>query len=138
MNRELFKHKMYMRIAKEISTMSRAKRLQVGAIIVKQDRIISLGYNGTPNGWPNECENENNETLKEVLHSESNTIAKLAKSNESGDGAIMYCTHQPCLDCAKLVFQSGIKEFYYNKPYRYKDGVEFLEKCNIIIKQLEI
>lgn len=122
----------YMDVAERFSQLSSAKRLQVGAIIVKNDRIISIGYNGMPSGWDNCCEHEG-KTKPEVLHAESNSIAKLARSPESGEGAALFVTHQPCIDCAKLIYQSGITEVYYANPYRCTAGVDFLEKSNIPI-----
>ena len=123
----------YMDVAETFAQCSSAKRLKVGAIIVKDDRIISIGYNGTPSGWDNVCEDGMNKTKPEVLHAESNAITKLAKSTESGDGAIMFCTHAPCLNCAKLIAQSGISEIYFREYYRDRDGVEFLGRCNVQI-----
>lgn len=125
--------KMYMEIAETVSKMSYAKRLQVGAIVVKDNRIISIGYNGTPSGWDNNCEDENNKTKPEVIHAEANSIMKLASSNESGKGAVMFLTHAPCIDCAKLIYGSGIIQVYYKHKYRDQSGVEFLKKCNVII-----
>jgi dCMP deaminase len=126
----------------------------VGAIVVKDDRIISIGYNGMPSGWDNNCEFEDvgfsdsvfgeSQTLisrglktrPEVLHAETNAIAKLAKSNESGLGATMFITHAPCLDCAKLVYQSGINTVYYRNSYRNEDGIHFLEKAGVKIGKI--
>lgn len=125
--------KMYMEIAETVSKMSYAKRLQVGAIVVKDNRIISIGYNGQPAGWDNNCEDENNKTKPEVIHAEANSIMKLASSNESGKGAVMFLTHAPCIDCAKLIYGSGIIQVYYKHKYRDQSGVEFLKKCNVII-----
>ena len=125
--------KMYMEIAETVSKMSYAKRLQVGAIVVKDNRIISIGYNGQPAGWDNNCEDENNKTKPEVIHAEANSIMKLASSNESGKGAVMFLTHAPCIDCAKLIYGSGIVQVYYKHKYRDQSGVEFLKKCNVII-----
>jgi len=125
--------KMYMEIAETVSKMSYAKRLQVGAIVVKDNRIISIGYNGTPSGWDNNCEDENNKTKPEVIHAEANSIMKLASSNESGKGSVMFLTHAPCIDCAKLIYGSGITQVYYKHKYRDQSGVEFLKKCNVII-----
>ena len=125
--------KMYMEIAETVSKMSYAKRLQVGAIVVKDNRIISIGYNGTPSGWDNNCEDENNKTKPEVIHAEANSIMKLASSNESGKGSVMFLTHAPCIDCAKLIYGSGIVQVYYKHKYRDQSGVEFLKKCNVIV-----
>ena len=139
----------HMAVAETYSQLSYARRLKVGAIIVKDDRIISIGYNGMPAGWDNNCEDEiapslpylysDGPTLKtkpEVLHAESNALAKLAKSSESGDGATLFVTHAPCLDCAKLVYQSGINSVFYRNAYRSEDGVRFLEKCNIEVRKI--
>lgn len=130
----------YMRTAHTFAELSSAQRLHVGAIIVKDDRIISIGYNGMPSGWSNTCEDVLEDgTLKtkpEVLHAESNAIAKLAKSNESGEGATIFVTHSPCLECAKLIFQSGIRQVFYNQEYRNSLGIDFLGKSGIEIQQL--
>lgn len=126
-----------MRVAHEYANLSSANRLQVGCIVVKDNRIISIGYNGMPTGWTNVCETEDNVTKPEVLHAETNAIAKLASTYESGKDASLFVTHQPCLDCAKIIYQSGIKEVYYAHTYRKTDGVEFLEKCGIKITQVE-
>ena len=134
----------YMDVAKRFSQLSTAKRLQVGAIIVKNDRIISIGYNGMPSGWTNECEDyygldfSGNPTLvtkPEVIHAEANAIAKLAKSTESGDGAVMFLTHAPCIDCAKQIYASGISKVYFGEQYRSSSGYEFLTKCNVKVEQ---
>ena len=135
----------YMKTAETFAECSTAIRLHVGAIVVKDDRIISIGYNGMPSGWDNNCEDElkwpNGEikfltTKPEVLHAETNAIAKLAKSNESGLGASMFITHAPCLDCAKLVYQSGINTVYYRNSYRNEDGIHFLEKAGVKIGKI--
>ena len=128
-----------MDVAERFAQLSSAQRLHVGAIVVKDDRIISIGYNGMPSGWDNTCENHIGfdkgepvlKTKPEVLHAETNAIAKLARSNESGLGADMFVTHSPCLDCAKLIYQSGIAAVYYKNEYRSTQGIEFLEKSNI-------
>jgi len=125
----------YMEIAKTFANLSSAKRLQVGAIVVKDDRIISIGYNGMPSGWDNVCEHEG-KTKPEVLHAETNAIAKLASSHESGKNATLLCTHAPCIDCAKLIYQSGITTVYYENEYRSKDGINFLKKSNINIERV--
>ena len=126
----------YMDVAKRFAKLSTAKRLQVGAIIVKHDRIISIGYNGMPSGWDNCCEIQTEtglETKPEVLHAESNAIAKLARSSESGESASIFVTHQPCLECAKLIYQAGISSVYYNEPYRLKTGIDFLHTAGVKI-----
>lgn len=162
-----------MDVAHRFAELSHARRLKVGALIVKDDRIISIGYNGTPAGWDNDCENfelmdntageqlsveeiltrwpfegkfwvhgrEINTryrlvTKPEVLHAEMNALMKLAKSNESGDGSYMFLTHSPCLNCAKGIFQAGIKSVYYRAQYRDQDGVDFLKKCRISVNQV--
>ena len=135
----------YMDVAERFAQLSSARRLHVGAIVVKDDRIISIGYNGMPSGWDNDCEYEitqpvgrvNLVSKPEVLHAETNAIAKLAKSNESGMGATMFITHAPCLDCAKLIFQSGIGSVLYRNTYRDTSGITFLEKSGITVKQIE-
>ena len=119
-----------MEVAKTFANLSHAKRLNVGAIVVKDDRIISIGYNGMPSGWENECEIENR-TKPQVLHAESNAIAKLARSNDSGLGADIFITHSPCIECAKLIYQSGIKRVYFGEHYRSTDGLDFLKASNI-------
>ena len=128
-----------MDVAERFAELSSARRLHVGAIVVKDDRIISIGYNGMPSGWDNNCEDtiqhsDDTITLKskpEVLHAETNAIAKLAKSNESGMGATMFITHAPCLDCAKLIYQSGISSVLYRNTYRDTSGITFLERSGI-------
>lgn len=134
----------YMDVAERFAQLSSAVRLKVGAIVVKDDRIISIGYNGMPAGWDNTCEymefDDNGDELglktkAEVLHAETNAIAKLARGSESGDGATLFVTHAPCIDCAKLVYQSGIKRVYYRKQYRNTDGVDFLKNANIEVIQ---
>ena len=160
-----------MRTAETFAELSHAKRLHVGAIVVKDDRIISIGYNGMPAGWDNDCENvewcsaggwlsaeeieegwpyegtyldaDGNtmqgryrlKTKPEVLHAETNAIAKLARSSESGIGADLFVTHSPCLDCAKLIYQSGIKHVWFSEAYRNTDGVEFLKKSGVEVEQ---
>jgi len=128
----------FMDCAVRFSQLSTAKRLQVGAIIVKDDRIISIGYNGMPSGWTNECECENGTVTKdEVIHAEANAIAKLAKSSESGQDAVMFCTHAPCIHCAKMIYTSGISKVYYKQKYRTDDGLDFLKKCNVKVEYIE-
>jgi len=136
----------YMKTAQTFAELSHARRLQVGCIIVKDDRIISIGYNGMPAGWDNNCEHEmkwpNGEirflqTKEEVLHAESNAIAKLARSVESGEGASLFVTHSPCLDCAKLIYQAGIKNVYYLNDYRDDTGIQFLIKSTIQVEKMQ-
>ena len=146
--------KAYMKTAHAFAECSTARRLQVGAIVVKDNRIISIGYNGMPSGWDNNCEIEvENEHLKkypnphqhhvielkskpEVLHAEMNALMKLARSTESGNGATMFITHSPCLDCAKGMHQAGIKEVYYEQEYRDDSGIKFLTKSGIQLQLL--
>jgi len=157
----------YMKTAEVFAELSHARRLHVGAIVVKDDRIISIGYNGMPSGWDNDCEHkqymsgdaggwlspdeiyeqwpfEDNDgryklkTRDEVLHAESNAISKLARSQESGLGADLFVTHSPCLDCAKLIYQSGIKRVYFGAPYRSNEGIEFLTKSGVEVEQVDI
>lgn len=143
--KEKFK-RAYMKTAKTFADLSHARRLKVGAIVVKEDRIVSIGYNGMPAGWDNNCEDETRyedggvilTTKPEVLHAESNAIAKLAKSNESGTGATLFITHSPCLHCAKLIYQSGIKRVYFGQSYRDNTGIIFLQKSGVEIDQLTI
>ena len=140
----------HMKVAETYASLSTAVRLKVGAIVVKDNRVISIGYNGMPSGWDNNCEDEIGyvlddngyvvetrlKTKSEVLHAETNAIAKLARSNESGLDAAMFVTHAPCLDCAKLIYQSGISKVYYRNAYRESAGIEFLKKSNIDVEQI--
>jgi dCMP deaminase len=162
---------LYMDWAKRAAELSHARRLHVGAVIVKDDTVISYGYNGMPAGWDNNCEDivwdkgaggwldpeefdtqypfeawheeagrnvrHGLKTKPEVLHAESNAIAKLAKSHNSGLGATMFITHAPCLDCAKLIYQSGISSVLYRDAYRDTSGVTFLEKSGVEVKQIK-
>jgi len=138
----------YMKTAETFAELSHARRLHVGAIVVKDDRIISIGYNGMPAGWDNNCEYEMYEhdntynsnvilkTKPEVLHAETNAIAKLARSNESGLNGDLFVTHAPCLDCAKLIYQAGIKRVFFGTAYRDSSGVDFLKASNVIVEQV--
>ena len=134
----------YMKTAETFAECSTARRLHVGAIVVKDERIISIGYNGMPSGWDNNCEIETTvfpqikelKTKPEVLHAETNAIAKLAKSTESGLGATLFVTHAPCLDCAKLVYQSGINSVYYRNNYRDENGLQFLQKAGVRVEKI--
>ena len=125
----------YMSIAKLIAEHSYAERQKVGAILVKDNRIISTGYNGTPSGFDNACE-IHGVTKPEVLHAESNAISKCAKSSESSEGSVLYVTLSPCLECAKLIIQSGISEVYFSERYRDDAGLSLLIKANIKIHQI--
>lgn len=132
-------------VAQRYSQLSKARRLKVGAVVVKNDRIISIGYNGTPPGWDNNCEDVIHriaaepvlKTKPEVLHAEENAIGKLARSHESGDGATMFLTHAPCAQCAKLILVSGIRQVFYRDTYRDDSGVQFLIKGGIDVQQLK-
>jgi dCMP deaminase len=130
---------LYSDIAARVAELSSARRLKVGAIIVRDDRIISIGYNGMPAGWNNNCETEQADgTLKtrpEVLHAEMNALMKLARCHESGDGADLFITHSPCMECAKGIYQAGINRVYYSTQYRSDEGVNFLKQCSIHITQ---
>lgn len=162
---------LYMDIASRCALMSRAVRLKVGAIIVKDDRIISMSWNGTPTGWDNNCETEDwnlednpsteitpewpykgpyidtsgntitrlykLKTKPEVLHAESNCVSKLAKSSESGNGSTMFVTHSPCIECAKLIYQSGINHVFYIQNYRDDSGINFLQKSGVTVEQIK-
>ena len=125
----------FMKVAELTATLSYAKRLQVGAVIVKGNQTIGTGYNGMPTDWENTCEIESEDgslkTKPEVLHAETNAIAKVAQSTESSLGATLFCTHAPCIDCAKLIYQSGIETVYYKETYRSEDGLNFLRKSGI-------
>jgi len=145
----------YMDVAERFSQLSSARRLKVGAIVVKDDRIISIGYNGMPPGWDNNCEYEEEilnsvfgkgtwientwqlKTKPEVIHAEANAIAKLAKSTESGNGSTMFLTHAPCIDCAKQIFTAGIKNVFYRDAYRNTDGVAFLQQAGVEVTKYD-
>ena len=137
--KEKFK-RAYMKTAETFAELSSAQRLHVGAIVVKDDRIISIGYNGMPAGWSNVCEDVTEDgslkTKTEVLHAETNAIAKLARSNESGLGADIFITHSPCLECAKLIYQAGIKNVYFKHKYRDDSGVKFLLDSKVNVEEL--
>ena len=148
----------FMDTAARFADLSSAVKLRVGSVIVKDNRIISIGYNGTPAGWNNVCEDKiycddgdwreqtdklhdewvtyKLKTKDEVIHAEANAIAKLARDGESGLGASLFCTHAPCVECAKLIYGAGINSVYYRESYRNNDGLEFLQKCKIEVKQV--
>jgi len=125
----------YMKTAETFAELSHARRLKVGCIIIKDNRIISIGYNGMPAGWDNNCEHlQEDGTLKtrpEVLHAEMNALMKLARSHESGNGADLFITHSPCMECAKGIYQAGINRVYYGTQYRSSQGIDFLKQCMI-------
>lgn len=134
----------YMQVAELTAHLSRARRLQVGCVIVHDDNIISFGWNGTPPGWDNNCEDtvwhsDGEQTLKtrpEVIHAEANALIKLAKSSMSSAGATLFLTHAPCVECAKLISSARIKQVFYRHQYRNQDGVDFLKKSNLDISQI--
>ena len=128
--------KAYLRLALEWAKLSRCKRKQVGAIIVKDSTIIADGYNGTPTGFENECENEDGQTKWYVLHAEANAILKVARTTNQAAGATLYLTHSPCKDCSKLILQSGIERLVYTDAYKDASGLEFLEKAGLQITQI--
>ena len=126
----------YLKMAQEWGKLSHCKRKQVGALIVKDRMIISDGFNGTPSGFDNCCEDENGETKWEVLHAEANAILKVAPSTQSCKNATLYITLSPCIQCSKLIHQSGIKRVVYAKTYRDSSGLDFLEKAGVEVKYL--
>ena len=121
----------FMDTAERFAQLSSAVRLQVGAVVVRDNRIISIGYNGTPAGWTNACEDDDGKTKDEVIHAEANAIIKLARDGESGNGSSLFCTHAPCIHCAKLIHGAGVGKVYYRQSYRDNAGIDFLNKCNI-------
>lgn len=127
----------YLRLAESWSKLSHCKRKQVGAIIVKDNIIISDGYNGTPAGFDNCCEDENGVTHWYVLHAEANAILKVAKSTNNCKDATLYLTHSPCKDCSKLVLQSGIKRLVYKESYKDTSGITFLQNAGLEVEQIE-
>jgi dCMP deaminase len=150
----------FMDTAERFAQLSSAVRLKVGAVVVKDNRIISIGYNGMPAGWSNECEDTlyptafdgdvskdfpmidalgrryTTKTKDEVIHAEANAIAKLARDGESGLGTDVFCTHAPCIQCAKIMYGAGVRKVYYRNTYRDTKGLDFLEKCNIEIERV--
>ncbi|MEQ8907904.1 MAG: dCMP deaminase family protein [Vicingaceae bacterium] len=127
----------YLRMALEWAKLSHCSRKQVGALIVKDSMIISDGYNGTPTGFDNCCEDEAGDTLWYVLHAEANAIMKVAKSTNNSNGATLYITLSPCKECSKLVLQSGIKRVVYKRAYKDNSGIEFLKQAGIEVRQIE-
>lgn len=140
----------FMDVAERFAQLSYATKLKVGAIVVKDNRIISIGYNGTPPGWDNECEyavssDEGDDahgsikrlkTKPEVIHAERNALDKLVRSSESSVDATMFITHNPCFECAKSIFNTGIRTIYYRHNYKNDDGIAFLRKCGVDITQI--
>ena len=126
----------FMDTAERFAQLSSAVRLKVGAVVVQDNRIISIGYNGTPAGWTNTCEGEDGKTKDEVIHAEANAIAKLARDGESGLGTDVFCTHAPCIQCAKIMYGAGVKKVYYRNTYRDTSGLDFLQKCGIELEKV--
>jgi len=140
----------HMKVAETYAKLSSARRLQVGCVVVKNDTIIGIGYNGMPSGWVNDCEYIETPTLPyiqgdgptlrtkpEVIHAEINAISKIARSTNSSEGSTMFITHAPCIECAKALYQSGIKYVFYNQTYRTTEGIDFLKKAGILINKVE-
>lgn len=128
----------YLRMALIWAENSYCERRKVGALVVKNKMIISDGYNGTPSGFENVCEDENNRTFPYVLHAEANAITKVARSNNSSDGATLYVTASPCIECAKLIIQAGIKRVVYSEEYRLTDGIDLLKAAGVQIELLKV
>ncbi len=128
----------YLKMAAIWAQNSYCKRRQVGALLVKDKMIISDGYNGTPSGFENNCEDENNKTFPYVLHAEANAITKVAKSNNSSNEATLYVTSSPCLECSKLIIQAGIKRVVFYDNYRLEDGIDLLKRAHIEVVQIEL
>lgn len=128
----------YMKMALEWAKLSHCTRKQVGALLVKDGMVISDGYNGTPSGFPNDCEDAQGLTLWYVLHAEANAIMKVARSTNNARGATLYLTHSPCKDCSKLILQAGIKRLVYLAPYKDSSGLELLEKGGVVIEQIQV
>ncbi len=137
-HKQLLLDKRYLKMASVWAENSYCQRRQVGALLVKDKMIISDGYNGTPVGFENECEDENNKSKPYVLHAEANAITKVAKSNNSSEGATMYVTSSPCLECAKLIIQAGIRRVVFADNYRLEDGINLLKRANIEIVQIDL
>ena len=127
----------YMQMASIWASNSYCKRRQVGALLVKDRMIISDGYNGTPSGFENICEDENGVTKPYVLHAEANAISKIAKSGNSAEGATLYVTASPCMECAKLIIQSGIKRVVYRDEYRLTDGIDLLRRAGVEVEKID-
>lgn len=128
--------RLYMDLAERFALESYAKRLKVGCVIIKDNNPIAASWNGTPPGWDNSCETDENVTKPEVYHAEESAILKLSKSTGGAQNAEMFVTHAPCVNCARMIFRSGIKRVYYQHTYRSLDGVEFLRKCGVPVVNL--
>ncbi len=138
MDKQQRKDYLYMRMARVWAENSYCIRRQVGALMVKEQRIISDGYNGTPSGFENVCEDENNVSKPYVLHAEANAISKVARSHNSSDGATLYVTASPCIECAKLIIQAGIQRVVYGELYRLTDGIDLLRRAGIAVEYLPL
>ena len=136
MNKDSQFDQRYMRMARIWAENSYCVRRKVGALLVKEKMIISDGFNGTPSGFPNVCEDENNVSFPYVLHAEANALTKVARSNNSSDGATLYVTASPCIECAKLIIQSGIKRVVYGEQYRLTDGLDLLRQAGVQVDYL--
>lgn len=136
MDKQTKKDYLYMRMARVWAENSYCIRRQVGALMVKDQRIISDGYNGTPSGFENVCEDENNVSKPYVLHAEANAISKVARSHNSSDGATLYVTASPCIECSKLIIQAGIRRVVYGELYRLTDGIDLLKRAGIEVEFL--
>ncbi|NQU53193.1 MAG: dCMP deaminase family protein [Bacteroidetes bacterium] len=137
-NKQQLLDQRYLQMADTWSQNSYCKRRQVGALLVKDQMIISDGYNGTPSGFENVCEDEDNKTKAYVLHAEANAITKVAKSGNSSNGATLYVTSSPCVECSKLIIQAGIKRVVFTESYRLEDGINLLKRAEIEVKQVDI
>lgn len=137
MEKQLRRDHLYMKMAKTWSENSYCERRKVGALLVKNQMVISDGYNGTPSGFENKCEDDHNVSFPYVLHAEANAITKVARSNNSSDGATLYVTTSPCLECSKLIIQAGIRRVVYGEAYRIMDGVELLKKAGVEVVSLQ-
>ncbi|MBR3093907.1 MAG: dCMP deaminase family protein [Bacteroidaceae bacterium] len=137
-NKQSLLDRRYLRMARIWAENSYCERRKVGALVVKDNMIISDGYNGTPSGFENICEDENNTTKPYVLHAEANAITKLARSHNSSKGATMYITDSPCIECAKLIIQSGIKRVLYANTYRLDDGINLLKRAGIDVEFIDL
>lgn len=136
-NKDLKRHITYLKMASEWSSNSCCNRKKVGALIVKDNMIISDGYNGTPSGFPNHCEDVNGDTQWYVLHAEANAITKLSKSTQNSEGSTLYLTLSPCKHCSKLIIQAGIKKVIYKNEYRDLDGLKILREAGVFLLKLD-
>lgn len=137
MDKQTKRDYLYMRMARTWAENSYCERRKVGALLVKDNMIISDGYNGTPSGFENVCEDENNVSKPYVLHAEANAITKIARSNNSSDGSTLYVTASPCMECSKLIIQAGIRRVVYGEEYRITDGIDLMRRVGIEVTKLE-